>query len=506
QALYAETRFIGVGRTNDITNEEIFAAVDKPVEGRLLYLSEPLQESMRLNGIPIVQLSAAPSKGTGNLSAALVEIGRQRRFESGRRTASLVNITAYNLPYGGGLTNSTNVQRYDNPATSGSFSNYKYVTTGWTDVQNPNHDGKTWIECEDTNYIPNFYFQTTKITPGQYYPYTIELEPYDYTFEAGNRIGIMIFGTDPDYSQLYDADCTCAFDIKIGADSYAIIPLILAEPTEPITIGVESKLAAPGDTVDIAYSVKDNVFGFCTLDVELPFDSALYTPVAIKPAGLLSDDDLTYAIDGNVLKVSVAAGNNILGDGDLFTVTYKIGADAAYTFSAPLNVNVIEAKYNSLLEKLADVDVVVKAGAISPYNFNVYLQTPPGSYKTGDTVLVDIMLGGNLNYTQVNAAIAYDADLLEYAGYTYLAGLVAEVKKDGNGNIALRNVPSLNMFLGASCLNPVKLATLKFTVKYTEEDIDTALGLASKTVNPVAGISAYTTAPAKSVDLLILPQ
>ena len=366
QALFAEGRFIGVNRTVDLPAEQIFAAVDKPVAGRLLYLSEPLKASMRLNGIPIVQLLAAPDKGAGNLSAALVEIGRERRFESGRRTASLVNVTSYVLPYGGGLTNTTNVVRYDNPAATGSFSNYKYVTAGWSDVQNPNHDGKTWIECEDTNYTPNFYFQTTKIIPGQYYPYTIELEPYDYTFEAGNRIGIMIFGTDPDYSQLYDADCTCGFDIEIGASSYAIIPLKLAEPEAPVTIEVANVLAKPGDSLDVTYKISGNEFGFSALDILIPYDSNIYEPVTVTAAGALANPFFVanplYAAD--TMRIAFAAAENVIGDGLLFTVTYKVSAAAPAILDHPLSVEVVKMQYASFIDKLVDLEVKVNPGAL----------------------------------------------------------------------------------------------------------------------------------------------
>jgi len=117
---------------------------------------------------------------------------------------------------------------------------------------------------------------------------------------------------------------------------------------------------------------------------------------------------------------------------------------------------------------------------------------------------VDVMLGGNLNYTQVIASIAYDDAVLEYTGYANLSGLAAEIKKAGDGTISLRSVPSLNMLLGASCLNPVKLVTLQFTVKDTADDTAAAVGIAARAVSPTASVSAYTTSPGKGIEIPII--
>jgi len=523
QSQFCEGRAIGVNRTYDFgisgtapadiqaINQQIFAAVDKPIEGRLLYLSDPLTEEVRLSGAGALYLMAAPDKGVGNLSAAVVEIGRVRNMESSRAnawsmtpgTGNNLLTPAYSLIVGGGTSFTLPVGTFRNPSEVGAFMNYKYVTVGYADVQNPDPTGKTWCEVPEQNYIPNFYFQTTRIVPGQYYPYTIEFDPYDYIFRTGSRIGLMVLGTDPDYSLLYDECCIPEFDIKIGPESYAILPLLLAEPDAPITITVASEKAAPGDTVEIAYSVSDNDLGFSALAVELPFDSSLYAPVDVIPSTLLSGVDFTYAIAANVLSVTIAADDNIAGNGQLFTVLYKVSDAAPPIFNATLDVIVKEAIYGSFLDKTVDVEVIVKAGLLTPYNFNLYVKAGQAAYEAGDTVLVDVLLCGNLNYTQVNAAIAYDATVLEYTGHANLSGLAAEIKKSGDGMISLRSVPTLNMLLGASCLNPVKLVTLQFKVKDTKADIDATVGIAARTVYPAAGVSVFTTSPGKSIAIPI---
>jgi len=115
-----------------------------------------------------------------------------------------------------------------------------------------------------------------------------------------------------------------------------------------------------------------------------------------------------------------------------------------------------------------------------------------------------VILAGDVNYTQVLTSIAYDNSLLEFAGFANLSGLAAEVKKDGADKITVRSVPSINMMQGASCATPVRVVTLKFTVKkdFAGDSINTALTFASIAVSPTAGVAAIT-APGKAWPLTL---
>ena len=164
---------------------------------------------------------------------------------------------------------------------------------------------------------------------------------------------------------------------------------------------------------------------------------------------------------------------------------------------------------NGQVEISEGAKVTVKAvnEYISPLldNFKVYLESAQTTLAAGETLYVDVMLFGNLNYTQMNASIAYDNDLLEFAGSENLNGLAAEIKKDGADRISVRNVPSINMFTGAPCAPPIKVATLKFTVKDTlsMESAVTELTFNSIVVFPTAGITGATTAPGKALSVTV---
>jgi len=173
------------------------------------------------------------------------------------------------------------------------------------------------------------------------------------------------------------------------------------------------------------------------------------------------------------------------------TITAKDvdGLDIVFTASSESN------KEKVSVETIAAEDLV----AFNFYGYMVSEQTAP---LAGDTVFVDVMLKGNINYTQFNAAVTYDPSLLEYVGYANLSGLVAEVKAAGN-QITMRNVPSLNMLLGASCLNPVRIATLKFKVKagIDDEIVATHVKFAAIDIAPTAGVKALI-APGKALEII----
>ncbi|MCL1816897.1 MAG: hypothetical protein FWG43_04780, partial [Clostridiales bacterium] len=139
------------------------------------------------------------------------------------------------------------------------------------------------------------------------------------------------------------------------------------------------------------------------------------------------------------------------------------------------------------------------------YNYTAYMIPHETTLNFGDTLLVDVMLKGNINYTQITADIAFDEDLLEFDGYTYLNGWVANVSTLDSGNISVRSMPSSNMVLGVSCVDEVKIATLKFKDKgdHEGEIIETTLDFDSVFVAPAGAVREFSVAPSKPVTVSI---
>ena len=149
-----------------------------------------------------------------------------------------------------------------------------------------------------------------------------------------------------------------------------------------------------------------------------------------------------------------------------------------------------------------DLPLIDPLPAVNAPNYHVYMQQPA---QTGHTVYADIMLQGTANYTQFNTAIAYDSDLLQFAGYENLSGLAAEIKAVAPNKISVRSVPSLNMLQGASCAAPVRVVTLKFTAKDNVAPgiYSSKLNFDAIAVTPTAGVANAKAAPGKALPITV---
>ena len=127
-------------------------------------------------------------------------------------------------------------------------------------------------------------------------------------------------------------------------------------------------------------------------------------------------------------------------------------------------------------------------------DFTVYLETEQSELLPGETLLVDVVLEGDINYTMVATELAYDTGMLEYAGYTYLQGWIASVSATGTGEVLVRNMPSMNMVTGQNCSEPTVIATLAFKVK-EGAGAQTVLSFNSLLVTPAGSAKSWTIAP-----------
>jgi X-Pro dipeptidyl-peptidase len=128
-------------------------------EHRLLYLTEPLKESVHISGTPSITIKALSDKPAVNLSVWLVA-----------------------LPW----SDSRNVKATDN-----------IITRGWADLQN----SKSLTESEP-------------LKPGHFYEMTFDLEPDDQIIPAGKQIGLMIFSTDREFTLWPDPGTRLTVDLN----------------------------------------------------------------------------------------------------------------------------------------------------------------------------------------------------------------------------------------------------------------------------------------------------
>src|SRR6056297_3697113 len=112
---------------------------------RLMYVSEPLSDSLHISGVPSVTVKLASSKPAANLSVWLVALP----WEEGRGAQITDNI----------------------------------ITRGWADPQN--HESLT---------------ESEPLEPGKFYTITFDLQPDDQIIPPGQQLGLMIFSSDKEYT------------------------------------------------------------------------------------------------------------------------------------------------------------------------------------------------------------------------------------------------------------------------------------------------------------------
>jgi X-Pro dipeptidyl-peptidase len=139
----SEQRFVDEGRT--IPPADLVADPDDASPNRLVYRSLPLDRAVRLSGTPEVRLRLSIDN------------------------ADDANLTAYLVDYG----------------PPGVATPPFVVTRGWMDPQNR-------LGPEVSHTVPRGRLRTYRWT----------LEPKDYVFAAGTRIGLVVFSTDQEYTLL----------------------------------------------------------------------------------------------------------------------------------------------------------------------------------------------------------------------------------------------------------------------------------------------------------------
>ena len=169
--------------------------------------------------------------------------------------------------------------------------------------------------------------------------------------------------------------------------------------------------------------------------------------------------------------------------------------------SAAVGTATVVASYGSLTSVTATLSVEKSTA----YNFTVHLESGESVYSVGETIYLDIMLTGDINYTMAECGIAYDTGLLEFTGYENMGGWIGQVQTQAPNIIYTQIIPNMNVGVGSPCTTPVKLVTLKFTVKNNlpSASVDTDFSFSSLFVAAPASIPTPTTAPGESFNVTL---
>lgn len=127
-------------------------------EHRLLYVTDPLMDSVHISGVPEVTVRLASSAPYANLSVWLVSLP----WNEGRRAKITDNI----------------------------------ITRGWADPQNYRSISESEL-----------------LIPGKFYEITFNLQPDDQVILPGQQIGLMIFSSDKDFTLWPDPGTRLTIDL-----------------------------------------------------------------------------------------------------------------------------------------------------------------------------------------------------------------------------------------------------------------------------------------------------
>ncbi|HZM74503.1 MAG TPA: Xaa-Pro dipeptidyl-peptidase [Candidatus Limnocylindrales bacterium] len=163
---------------------------------RLVYLTPPLEQPVRLSGTPRVTVRASVDGRSPYLTALLVDYGTDTRFAGIRRLAE-TDCIGPGLPEDPGCFARREYVTRDTP--------YYVVTRGWLDVRNRI---SPWI--------------SQPVVPGSTYTFSFQLQPNDHIFKPGHRLGVVLISTDRDYTLRYPAGTTVDVQLGIG---HALLPL-----------------------------------------------------------------------------------------------------------------------------------------------------------------------------------------------------------------------------------------------------------------------------------------
>lgn len=135
---------------------------------RLIYVTEALKKDLHISGLSRINIKVASSKPAANLSIWLVS-----------------------LPW----DNSLKARIYDN-----------VITRGWADIQN--HKSLT---------------ESSSLQPGKFYELSFDLQPDDQIILAGQKIALMIFSSDKEFTLWPDPGTELTVDLSA---TYLELPVV----------------------------------------------------------------------------------------------------------------------------------------------------------------------------------------------------------------------------------------------------------------------------------------
>jgi len=395
------------GPSGSISEANVINTPEGSQAGRLVFLSEPLTSDLRISGTARVELTASLGQSQANVSALLVDYGTGTRTS---RSGEGVQNTAERTCWGAESVN-------DN-ACYLEVERRSQTTDVWRAARGA-LDSSNRFSLVDGEAVP--------VTPGEANAFEFPLEPYDTTFAAGHRIGVVVttnlsgysIGGTPNASVTVDTAVSRIVLPVVGGPAAAaasgafgvVDPVSLAfdlgghgDPIAPQSVAYGTAPVAPPAPSEHGW-VFQGWFADAALTTPFDFDGVLvadavayakWADVASVAASLEVTPSETTVDKGDVVDLAVEAldadGNPIGDVSDLVTVTSSVATDvvdgASVSMPAYAGEHVLTATLGSAT---GSATVTVRPGApvaVEPPSFS---GTPvPGATLTADPGVWDV--------------------------------------------------------------------------------------------------------------------
>ncbi|MFD2350244.1 CocE/NonD family hydrolase C-terminal non-catalytic domain-containing protein [Nonomuraea ferruginea] len=193
-----------------MTESDMVSDVGTAKPGRIAYTTGELPLDLRLSGTPVADLRVKLDKPTANLTALLVDFGDDTRVDWRR---------------GGGITTLTEEDCWGD-STAGDDACYRKVVTNT--VNRPVEIvARGWIDVQNRLSLS----RSAPLPVGTYGSVKWETLPQDYIFKKGHRIGLVIAGTDSNYSNETGTGANVTVDLSKSSIAF---PVVLGTPLESV--------------------------------------------------------------------------------------------------------------------------------------------------------------------------------------------------------------------------------------------------------------------------------
>ncbi|PWD51055.1 hypothetical protein C8046_10740 [Serinibacter arcticus] len=260
------------GPANSPNETALITTPEGQQNSRLVFLSEPLETELRISGTPRIELDASLSQDQSNLGALLVDYGTKERVS---RT-------------GDGAINTT-VRTCWGAATE--FDNACYLEMDRR-LQTADFWRLSRGVLDSSNRESFIDGEATPVVPGQQYDLDFAMEPYDYVFPAGHRIGVVLTTNlsgftagSPSATVTLDATTSTIVLPVVGGTGAAVASGALGDAA-PVTVSFD--LGGEGTT---AIDPQVIAYGATPVEPAEPTDETLFF------GGWFADAELTVPFD-----------------------------------------------------------------------------------------------------------------------------------------------------------------------------------------------------------------